>query len=115
MDLETLGPAVEARAATWARLGVGWEIQPVLPNHGKPVVKAEFESPTWLGDIMVWITGEAELATVRLADDWFVNKHYNLISGLDVEVIVDELAALLAGGTIPESAIATHQLGLDKS
>ena len=34
----------------------------------------EFESTTWLAAIMVWDTGEAELTTVRLADDTMVNK-----------------------------------------
>jgi hypothetical protein len=46
----------------------------------------------------VWITGEAELVTVRLADGWNVNKHYDLVSSDDLEIGLGELAALIAEG-----------------
>lgn len=114
-DLEALGPAIEAKAAIWARLGVDWRTQPVVANHGKPIIQAEFESAMWIGDVTIWITGEAELATVRLTDDWMVNKHYDLISPGDINVIVDEVAALLSEDVIPESAVTTYHHGLDKS
>ena len=50
-----------------------WRLEPISPNYGKPVVTGVFESVTSVGDVTVWITGEAELVTVRLADGWNVN------------------------------------------
>jgi hypothetical protein len=105
IDLEALGPAVRDRAAVWVRLGVIWEIQPVAPNHGKAVVEARFESPAWMGDLMLWVTGEAELATVRRADGRIVNKHYDLLVPNDLNTILDELVALLSDASTPESAV----------
>jgi hypothetical protein len=66
-DLGSFSVGVEAKAATWTALGVRWQLKPVSPNYGKPVVTGVFESARWIGDMTVWITGEAELVTVRLA------------------------------------------------
>lgn len=104
-DLESFALSVEAKAAIWTPLGVVWQLKPILPNHGKPVVTGEFESVTWIGNMAVWITGEAELATVRLADGWNVNKHYDLVSSDDLETALDELAALVAEGSVPSEAV----------
>jgi hypothetical protein len=76
--LESLPAAVTARAETWATLGISWRVHPVEPNHGNAVIIGEFESAAWLGDILIWITGEAELETIRLADGRSINKHYDL-------------------------------------
>ncbi len=103
--LEALSAAVSARAETWARLGLVWRTRPIDPNHDKPVVVGEFESATWIGDILVWITGEAELETVRLIDDRMVNKHYDLTGRADLEVLLDELVALLIDDRVPAAAV----------
>jgi hypothetical protein len=50
-------------------LDIIWRTRLIDPNHGKPVIVGEFEAATRLGDILIWITGEAELDTVRLTDD----------------------------------------------
>jgi hypothetical protein len=43
-----------------------------------PSSSAKFESEAWLGEVLIRITGEAELETIRLADGRWVNKHYDL-------------------------------------
>jgi hypothetical protein len=106
--LDALGPAVAARAETWERLGLEWRIHPVAPNHGKPVVVSEFESAAWLGDVLIWISGEAELDAIRVGDDQAVSKHYDLTGLDDIEVLLGELGALLAAGRVPDAAIV-HQ------
>jgi hypothetical protein len=103
--LEALSAAITARAETWAQLGVVWHTRSIDPNHGKPVVISEFEAATWLGDILVWITGEAELETVRLRDDRTINKHYDLTDLADLEALLDELVALLMDDRIPADAV----------
>jgi len=75
---------------------VAWQLKPVMPNHGKSVVAGTFESVTWLAEMTVWITGEAELVTVRTRDGWNVNKHYDLGSSDDLEIALRELASLIA-------------------
>jgi hypothetical protein len=103
--LEALGPAVAARGETWNRVGLGWRIRPVAPNHGKPVVVAEFESATWMGGLLVWISGEAELDAIRAADDLAVSKHYDLVGLGDLDVLIGELDALLTTGRVPDAAV----------
>jgi hypothetical protein len=51
-------------------------------------VSVEFESSAWLAEVMIWVTGEAELATVRLVDEGIVNKHYELVCNGDLEVLL---------------------------
>lgn len=81
---------------------------PISPNYGKPIVAGVFESATWAGEFSIWITGEAELITIRLADGWNVNKHYGLASIDDPASALDELAALVGQGTVPADAFAVH-------
>nr|BFE71969.1 hypothetical protein GCM10020092_052700 [Actinoplanes digitatis] len=102
--LDALGLAVSARAETWERLGLEWRIRPVAPNHGKPVVVSEFESATWLGSVLIWISGEAELDAVRVSDDRAISKHYDLTGLDDLEVLLGELGALLTASRVPDAA-----------
>ena len=79
--------------------------QHISPDYGKPVVTGAFGSARWIGDMTVWITGEAELVTVRLANGWNFNKHYDLASSDDLEIAPSELAALIAEGSVPDEAV----------
>jgi hypothetical protein len=106
--LDALGPAVAARSATWERLGLEWRIRPVTPNHSKPVVVGEFESATWMGELLIWISGEAELDAIRASDDQTVSKHYDLTGLDDLEVLLAELDALLSADRVPDAAIVRH-------
>jgi hypothetical protein len=110
-DPDSLALDVEARAAIWTTLGVAWQLKPIAPNYGKPVVMGAFESAAWIGDMTVWITGGAELAAVRLADGWNVRKHHDLVSSADLEIALDELVALVAGGSVPDEAVTAHVTG----
>lgn len=106
--LETLPAAVNSRRETWTRLKLRPKIRPIAPNHGKPVVGAEFESASWLAEIMIWATGEAELSTIRLADDRNVNKHFDLAHKEDLDILLDEMVDLIAHDQIPDAAVITR-------
>lgn len=106
--LDELEPAVSGWTKTWKRLGLEWRIRPVAPNYGKPVVVSEFESADWLGGLLIWISGEAELDAVRVSDDQAVSKHYDLTGPDDLEVLLGELGALLTDGRVPDAAV-DHQ------
>jgi hypothetical protein len=75
------------------------------------VVGSEFESATWIAEIMIWSTGEAELATVRLTDERIVNKHYDLGNLDDLEALLDELVALLVDDRVPAAAVVAQWPG----
>lgn len=103
--LEVVPTAVTARTEAWARLEMRWHTHPIQPNHGKPVVSVEFESSAWLAEIMIWVTGEAEMATIRRTDGMTVNKHYELADRDELEVLLDELLDLVVDDRIPGAAI----------
>jgi hypothetical protein len=109
--LESLSTAVAVRVEAWTRLEMRWHSGPIQPNHGKPVVRVDFESPAWLAEVMIWVTGEAELATIRLTDERIVNKHYELAGRGDLEKLLDELVGLLADGRIPGAAVVAQRPG----
>ncbi|MEU5950468.1 hypothetical protein ABZ793_33695 [Micromonospora sp. NPDC047465] len=109
--LEALSVAVTARAETWARLKMRWHARPIQPNYGKPVVSVDFESSAWLAQVTIWLSGEADLDTVRLADDRIVNKHYELTGYGDLEVMLDEFVGLLIDDRIPGAAFVAQWPG----
>ena len=109
--LEALSAAVAARVEAWVRLEMRWHTRPIQPNYGKPVVSVDFESSAWLAEVMIWVTGEAELATVRLADGRIVNKHYELAGHSDLEVLLDVLVGLLVNDRIPDAAVVAQGPG----
>lgn len=109
--LETVSAAVAARVETWTQLEVRWHARPIQPNHGKPVVGVEFESSAWLVEVMIWVTGETELTTVRLSDNRMVNKHYELTGLGNLEVLLDELVSLLVDDRIPHAAVVAQWPG----
>jgi hypothetical protein len=100
-----LAPAVAARAETWNQLGFVWQTGPILANHGKPLVNSVFESATRLAAITVWVTGEAELETVRLSDGRIVNKHYDLALRDDLALLLDELVDLITNDRVPAGCL----------
>ena len=110
MDLGEIAPAVTLRAARWAEAGVRWTVGPVDPNHGNAIVVSQFESPTWLGDFLVWETGEADLSFVRVSDCWIVNKHYVLTSREDIEAALEEIRTVLTVGSAPRGALTYHEI-----
>jgi hypothetical protein len=104
-DLGQFASGVRAKAAIWSKLGVAWRLKAVMPNHEKPVVACIFESVSWLAEMTVWITGEAELVAVRPGDGWNVNKHCDLASADDLEIALGELVSLIAEASVPCGAV----------
>lgn len=103
--LESLPAAVTACAATWATPGLSWHVHPVEPNHGKAVIIGEFESDAPLGDMLVWITGDAQLETIPLADGRTINKHHDLTHMADLNVQMDDLVALVVEDRVALAAV----------
>ena len=103
-DLRDFRVGVEGHAHEWDALGLKWSLGPIHPNYGKAVTSATFEGDRWFAHISVWETGEADLETVRLADQQTINKQYELASVVDLETLLGELLRLLRDGEPPPGA-----------
>ncbi len=110
-DRQSLALGIEAKSCHLDDAGIRVAAQHISPDYGKPVVTGAFGSARWIGDMTVWITGEAELVTVRLANGWNFNKHYDLASSDDLEIAPSELAALIAEGSVPDEAVTAWVAG----
>lgn len=89
----------------WQSLGVRWTTGPADSNYGKAVVVSSFESSEWLGQLTMWITGEAEFDADQLPHDWFVSKHYDFAAEQDIDCALDEFAVLIGEGLAPRGAV----------
>jgi hypothetical protein len=105
--LDELAVAVMARAETLICLGITWQTRPISPNYGKPIVSSEFGCAAWIAEVMIWCTGEAEFAAVSPPDGRAVGKHYDLTGRSDLDVLLDDLIALVADNRIPVDAVVT--------
>ncbi|GAA2522867.1 hypothetical protein [Pilimelia columellifera] len=103
--LDALATALASRTESWLRLGGRWQLRPAQPNYGKPVAGAEMESASWLVDLAIWSTGEAEMSSIRTRDDTMFNKHYELADEGDLEKMLDELVDLLVNDQVPDAAV----------
>src|SRR5450631_1639247 len=65
MDLSLLDDAVEARRARWAVAGVTWEIVR-HPLTDKPAASLRAEAPTAVAELILWVSGEADLTHAEL-------------------------------------------------
>jgi hypothetical protein len=106
VDLHSLAEDVRARSDLWLPLRIVWTFGPVHPNYDKALVGGSFHTPPWFGELHVWISGEAELMTLRTSDGWFVNKHYELATSDDLAVALDELAGIVGRASVPNDAVA---------
>lgn len=91
--------------ARWYDPSAGeFENADTVANDPTPAVGGR-KPATWLAEMTVWITGEAELVAVRPDDGWGVSKHFDLASPDDLETALGELASLIAGASVPSGAV----------
>jgi hypothetical protein len=103
-DLEMFAPRVRQHAGEWDALGLDWSVGPIRPNHGKATTSATFENDEWTAEVLIWATGQTELGTLRLRDQKVINKHYDLMTSADLDMVIDEVLRLLRDGHIPSNA-----------
>jgi hypothetical protein len=104
-DINAFGPSVHDRDGERTSLGLVWAVGPIHPNYGKALTSATFEGAGVFAQISAWETGEAEVETVRTTDGRFVNKHHEVASVADLDVLLTELIALVRDGAIPSEAV----------
>src|SRR4051794_11639211 len=98
MELEALDAAMAERASRWAAAGVTWEVVRWPPTD-KPAASLRAESATATGEIILWVSGEAEMTYGPLpvtAEP--AAEHYELTSGLGLDGCLDDFERHLGVG-----------------
>ena len=108
VDLSALAAGIHEREEDWVLLAMAWTVGPIHANYGKPMTAAEFESDDLHGEILLWVTGEAELESMRLSDFRVVNKHYALGSASELDSVFADLIALARAGVAPADAVIAY-------
>jgi len=91
-----LDAAVEARRERWAAAGVTWEIVR-HPATDKPAASLRAEAPTAVAELILWVSGEADLmhaGLVPVITEPSV-EHYEITSSLGLEGCLDDFEARL--------------------
>jgi hypothetical protein len=108
VDLSALAARIHEREEDWNLLAMTWTVGPIHANYGKPMAAAEFESADMHGEILLWVTGEAELESMRLSDFRVVNKHYALGSASELDSVFADLIALARDGVAPADGVIAY-------
>jgi hypothetical protein len=90
VELDSLDSAVAAHEARWAAVGVAWEII-CWPLTEKPAASLRAESPTATGELILWVSGEAEMTHAQLpVTSEPAAEHYDLTSELGLNGCLDD-------------------------
>jgi len=100
-DLALLGPAFSKRAVAWEELAL--TVEPAFPPSAtaKPSSEVRFESADYLGNFVVWVSGEGEATVVRLRDGRRMVKVHRLTSPAALDGAIGELIAFIGEGEVP--------------
>ena len=101
IDLALLDLAFGKRADAWEELGL--TVEPASPPSAtaKPSSEVRFESADYLGDFVLWVSGEGEATVVRLRDGRRMVKVYRLKSPAALDGAIGELIAFMGDGEVP--------------
>jgi hypothetical protein len=90
MDLDSLDQEVARRASSWANAGATWEV-----THGratpKPAAWIRVETSDAMGELTLWVSGEADMAWVRpIPDGDIQQEHYEITGELGLRGCLDD-------------------------
>lgn len=92
MDIALLHQIASERRAGWERAGVRWAVVDGLPTD-KPASWLTLDTANTSGQLMLWVSGEAELEWGTTSVDG--QRHYDLDSASALRTCVDELESVL--------------------
>jgi hypothetical protein len=108
IDLEAFRSRIRDHAAQWDELQLEWSVSASEGYPSKPSTFATFDGAGRISQVVVWVTGELDVDTIRVEDGLVVNTHYDLESIADLDTALDELLALLRRGKIPRDAFVAQ-------
>jgi len=92
MDLDELDREVAARVSHWQAAGARWEVKRGRFTS-KPSTSLCLEAGGVLVELVLWVSGEAELMHVRVADGEIVIEHYDITTLSGLRGCLDNLEA----------------------
>ena len=92
MDLDELDHAVTARVLAWRAADVRWEIIR-WPVTDKPASSLRVERDDAMAELILWVSGEAELISVRHIADQPLSEHYEVTTAPGLNGCLDDLEA----------------------
>lgn len=92
VDLDELDHAVAARVLAWRAADVRWEIIR-WPVTDKPASSLRVERDDAMAELILWVSGEAELISVRHVADQTLSEHYEVTTALGLNGCLDDLEA----------------------
>ena len=80
VNLFHFADSVESRSSDWASVGITHEFRPPGESQHcpKPSASVKAKAPQAIGEFTVWVTGEAELEVIYVADAAQRAVHYEL-------------------------------------
>lgn len=109
LDLSELAPRIRARGDSWTDLDVEVTLKSISSGLSKNSTAAGFESREWLVSVVIWESGELEFDAGRVSDGWVVLKHHDLDAMSQLEVVLDDVVALVRDGHAPADALTYWQ------
>lgn len=94
LDLAQFAAAVRAHAPRWERAGIRWQLT-FGPERDKSAAWVDCETGDLAGQLIVWTSGEAELAAGNLATGVIDQVHHDLASPRDLGSCLDDLTRRL--------------------
>ena len=95
LDLAQFAAAVHAHAPQWERAGIRWQLT-FGPERDKSAAWVPCETGDLEGELIVWTSGEAELAAGNLTTGVIDQVHYELASPPEPSTCLDDLTNRLA-------------------
>jgi hypothetical protein len=90
VDLDELERVASERVRAWRAAAVRWEIIRWSATD-KPAASFRVERDGALAELILWVSGEAELTHVRGDQDEPVSKHYEITTELGLRGCIDDL------------------------
>jgi hypothetical protein len=94
MDLDQLDQEVADRISRWQAAGARWEIKRGLVTDN-PSTSLRVETVDTLAELVLWVSGEAELMYARVAGGEVVCEHYDVPTSAGLRGCLDDLEAFV--------------------
>ena len=98
LDLAQFAAAVHAYAPRWESAAIRWRLT-FGPEHDKSAAWVDCEAGDLAGQLIVWTSGEAELAAGNLATGVIGQVHYDLANPEELGTCLDDLTQRLTEQT----------------
>ncbi|EWM12713.1 hypothetical protein [Kutzneria sp. 744] len=94
IELAQFAAAVRACGPRWEQSGIRWQFT-FGPVREKSAAQVDCQRGTLLGELIVWDTGEAELAVADVTTDVIDRVHHDLANAQELVACLDDLTARL--------------------